>query len=351
MAIFLHTKYSNEIETLFNTKSLISGRLNRDYSFSGTKTVKVSTPQTVPMNDYMRTGTNRYGTPTEMEDIVQELTLSQDKGFSLIIDKGNDSDQGYMKPAGKMLKLQIAERAIPTMDTYMFNKLANTAGKIVGNSTALAKGNICDRISEGTAYMDDKEVPQDNRILYVTANTYKLLKHSYEFLAVEKVAEKAIAQGQVGIYDNMPVVKVPQSRWPANVNFIIVYKNSVTAPVKLNDTKIHNNPPGISGNLLEGRQYYDIFVFGAKCDGVYVEVDTASGKGTVLASPTINATTGAITVATGCTAFYTTDGTDPRYSHTATQGTAPTVSTGTVVKAYQTKAESFASEVATANIS
>ena len=115
MAIQLHDKYAKQIQTEFKRESLTNGRFNQEYSFSGVKTVKISTPVTVPMNDYTRTGTSRYGTPTEMEDIVQELTLTQDKSFSLTIDKGNNQDQSGIKEAGRMLSLQIAERAVPRL--------------------------------------------------------------------------------------------------------------------------------------------------------------------------------------------------------------------------------------------
>ena len=70
-AINLHTKYESEIQTRFTRESLINGLLSNDYSFAGVKTVRISTPITVPMTDYTRSGTSRYGTPTEMEDIVQ----------------------------------------------------------------------------------------------------------------------------------------------------------------------------------------------------------------------------------------------------------------------------------------
>lgn len=350
MAINLHDKYASKIQTVFTTKSLLAGRLSTEYDFSGVKTVKIMTPQTVPMNDYTRTGSNRYGTPVEMEDIVQEMTLTQDKSFALTIDKGNNADQGGLKAAGKMLGLQISEQAIPTMDQYGFATLAQKAGKVVGNSTALSKSNVCDRISEGTLYLDDSEVPQEGRTLFVSNTTYKFLKHSDEFLGVDELAKTALAEGQVGQYDNMAVIKVPTGRWPANVNFMIVYKNSATMPVKLNDTKLHQDPPGISGNLLEGRQYYDCFVFGAKCNGVYVEVDTGSSKGTVLTAPTIAAATGVITPPSGATVKFTTDGSDPRYSHTAQVGTAAGTGVGKVVRAYAYKDGSYPSEVATTTL-
>lgn len=347
MAINLHTKYDGLIAKAYTLDSFIKGRISDQYSFVGNRSVKISTPVTVPMTAYTRTGANRYGTPTEMQDVVQELTMSQDRSFSLTIDKGNNMDQGGMKAAAKMLWLQIKERAVPEMDRYCFERLAHLGGVIVGNSTALSKTNICERISDGTVALDDAEVPQDGRTLFITSAGYKLLRLSSEFIAVEKLADKSLSKGMVGHYDNMEVIKVPNGRWPNNVNFIIVHKDAATNPVKIHDAKIHKDPPGISGNLLEGREYYDLFVIGARAKGIYVEVNTASGGGTVLAAPTIAAATGAITGASGATFHYTTDGSDPRYSTTAKVGTISDVTTaGTIVKAYATKEGAFPSSVA-----
>ncbi|MBQ7054128.1 MAG: chitobiase/beta-hexosaminidase C-terminal domain-containing protein [Oscillospiraceae bacterium] len=345
MAIKLHDKYARQIQTKFVRESLITGVLTNSYSFSGVKTVKISTPLTVPMVDYIRSGSNRYGTPTEMQDVVQELTLTQDKSFSLTIDKGNNADQNGIKEAGKMLSLQISERAVPTMDKYCFDKLSHMAGKIVGNATALSKSNVCERITAGTTYMDDAEVPQDGRTLFIPADTYAKLRLSDEFQKCDGLLEKSLAKGQVGTYDNMRVVKVPAGRWPANVNFIIVHKSAGCAPVKLNDTKLHKDPPGISGNLLEGRQYYDLFVFGAKCDGVYVEVNTASGAGVVCATPTL-ASKALSSATSDATVKYTVDGSDPRYSISAKVASgALTEAAGTKVRAYAYKDGAFPSEV------
>ncbi|MBR5543684.1 MAG: chitobiase/beta-hexosaminidase C-terminal domain-containing protein [Oscillospiraceae bacterium] len=350
-AINLHSKYAKEIQTRYTRDSLINGHLSNDYSFSGVKTVRISTPITVPMTDYTRTGTSRYGTPTEMEDIVQELTLTQDKSFTLTIDKGNNADQNGVKEAGRMLALQISEKAIPLMDKYSFERLSKLGGKIVGEATAISKSNVCERITRGTTYMDDCEVPSFGRTLFVPSDTYAKLRLSEEFKACEKLMDKSLTKGIVGTYDNMNVIKVPRSRWPENVNFMIVHKRAACAPVKLNDTKFHKDPPGISGALLEGRQYYDLFVFGAKCDGVYVEVNTASGAGTICEAPVVSAA-GEISCTTSGVGFkYTTDGSDPRYSASAKVGNASDVTeSGTVVKAYAYKNGAFPSEVTTVTL-
>lgn len=350
MAITLHDKFAKQIQQKFTKESIAKGILSDQYSWAGVKTVKISTLQTVPLNDYTRTGANRYGEPVEMQDMVQELTLTQDKSFALTIDKGNQQDQNGIKAAGQALSLQIKERMVPALDTYVLAQLAQKAGKIVGNGTALTKTTVAGRIDDGVAFLDDAEVPEEGRTLLVSSGTFTLLKQSGVDLSCDEVVKKAWVKGKVGEYSGMNVVKVPAGRWPANVNFMIVHKNAGCAPVKLNDTKVHQDPPGLSGNLLEGRQYYDCFVFGAKCNGVYVEVNTGSSAGTVLAAPTIAAATGVITPASGATVKYTTDGTDPRYSNTAKVGTSAGTGVGTVVKAYQYKEGAYPSEVATVTL-
>ena len=347
MAINLHSKYDKKIQEKFYRESLIAGRLSRDYDWRGVKTVKISTPVTVALNDYTRSGINRYGTPEEMQDVVQELTLTQDKSFAMTIDKGNNADQNYIKEAGKMLALQIREKCVPALDKYVFNALAQQAGNIVAASAALTKSNVTTMIDDAIATMGDAEVPEMDRTLFVSYATLKLMKQAAMFdMHSDKVATEAIVRGKVGEYSNMDVVAVPAGRFPANVNFMIVYKNSAVAPLKLDDTKIHLDPPGISGNLLEGRQYYDCFVFGAKCDGVYVNV---ANTATVLTAPTIS-TAGVITATEGASVKYTVDGSDPRYSSTAAIGTTVSAGSGTVVKAYQYKAGAFPSAVATQTI-
>ncbi len=346
MAVNLFTLNSDVTMSAFHKESLIAGKLCNDYEFTGAKTVKILTPVTVPMNNYKRTGTNRYGNPTEMQDIIQEMTLTQDRSFALTIDKGNDADQGYAKNAGKMLMLQIAERAVPEFDKYVFEKLAKNAGFIEGNSTPMTKSNICDRISTAGVMLDDMEVPAYDRMLFVSTQGYKMLKHSDEFMAVQELGKEALAKGIVGSYDNMQVIKVPAPRWPANVNFMIVHKNAATAPVKLSETKLHKDPPGISGHLLEGREYYDCFVFGPRAWGVYAEVDTGEGKATVCAVPEI-AANGALTCATsGAEIWYTTDGSDPRYSSTAMRGSNAGNIAGAQVKAYAKKDGMYNSAIA-----
>lgn len=345
MAINLHTRYAADIQKAFSIGSILQGRLNEKFKFVGAKTVVVSTIMPVPMNDYKRSGTSRYGAVTEVQDIVQELTMNEDRSFTGSIDKGNSKQQCINK-AGAFLKVQLDQEAIPEKDTHGFKVLSTKAGKIVGGA-ALTKDNINSRLLAARTHFTNKRVPKKNRTWYVRSDMYSmLLDYVTAFVPNEKLAKEAFVNGQVGMMYNAPVVEVPEDLLPANVNFLLVHKDSACSPSVLNETKLHIDPPGISGNLVEGRQIYDTFIIGARADGIYCDVETGAGKATVTAAPTIAAATGVITAASGCTVKYTTDGSDPRYSKSAEVGTAPTVSAGDVVKAYQYKGGQFDSGVA-----
>ena len=83
MAINLASKYSDQIAEVFTRASFIKGKTAETYDLTGVKTLKVYTPITVEEVDYDRDGgLKRYGDVTEMQDVVQELTMTQDKAFT-----------------------------------------------------------------------------------------------------------------------------------------------------------------------------------------------------------------------------------------------------------------------------
>ena len=48
----------------------------------------------------------------------------------------------------------------------------------------------------------------------------------------------------------------------------------VFSPLKLQDYRIHSDPPGISGSLVEGRVVYDAFVLQNKAKAIYYQATT-----------------------------------------------------------------------------
>ena len=343
MAINLHEKYSAKIAERFKVDSFIAGNTSNDYSFDGVKSLNVSTIKTIPVTKYTRNGKERFGQITEVEDTVQTLTMTQEPAWTASIDEGNASDQQYIKKAGKVMKMQSDEVTTPMADKYALNVFANNAGQVVELSAAPTKTTIVEKIFEASTALDNALVPQTGRILYITSTGYNMVRLSPEFIGVEKLAGRILSKGQVGEIADMKVVKIPDNYMPAHVHFMITHKKSVLMPFKLKTARILSEVVGINGRVLEWYSYYDAFVIGAKANGVYV----AAEKGNVTAAPTVAISSGKATITGTGTVYYTTDGSDPRYSRTAkVYSAAVPVVSGETVSAYAVENGKFKSTVA-----
>lgn len=225
------------------------------------------------------------------------------------------------KKAADMLRLQINEQSTPAADKYALKRFAMMAGTIATTETAPTKETIVEMISTGAQTLDDNLVPDGDRYLYVTAEGYKMIRLSPEFTGLEGLGVKAIGKGVCGEIAGLNIVRVPKSYMPAGCYFIITHKNSVLMPYKISDAKVHNDPVGVSGALIEGRHYYDAFVLGAKSKGVYALVQ----KSSKLTAPILAFSSQTVTATKPSGAEemrYTVDGTDPRYSDSAKVYTA-----------------------------
>lgn len=270
MAINLAEKYSKKTADKFYTESVILGKTARQYEWDGVKSINVYTITTVAPGDYTRTGTSRYGTPTEVQDTVQNLAITRDRSVSLTVDKGNNTQQMLIKNAGKVMAAQIREQFVPEMDKYCLATWSAHEGVQSGTDASITKSNIVAAINKARVALVNKGVPKKNAFLYIGATNFALLTEAPEFTYLEKAGTKALEDGVVGKCKGFQVVEIPDDYLPTGVNFMVVCKESVEAPTQIKDMKIHQDAPGISGALMEVRWLYDAFVLDAKKDGIYV---------------------------------------------------------------------------------
>lgn len=269
MAINYASKYANKIDERFSKEALSGGAVNQDYNFVGVKTVNVYSVPTSKMNDYQREGSNRYGNPEELGNSVQEMTLTKDRSFTFTIDRGNYNDTQMSNAAGAALQRQLKEVVIPEIDTHRFAKICENAGTTV--TGVITKENAYDAFLDGTSKLVDKKVPLAGAVAYVSSEYFKLIKTDDAFVKQSDAGQKIALTGQVGTIDGVPVIVLPKSYLPEGVYFFITHKSATTAPIKLSEYKIHENPPGVSGWLVEGRVYYDAFVLDNKKDAIYIK--------------------------------------------------------------------------------
>lgn len=338
MAINYATKYASKVAERFKKGSITDADCGHEYTFVGpnSRTIRIGSVNTVPEAEYTRTGSNRFGTVHDVGDTLQEMTCERAPAFSFTIDALDGTDQAIEKSAATALRRQLDEVTVPNMDKHRIKKWCMGANIQVLETTAPTKLTIAGHIIDLGAEMTDALVPLENRTLYISTDYYKLLKQNPDYLGVDALGKEALTRGVVGEFDGNRVKPIPTRYMPAGVYFFIKYKGSTVDPVKLQRYDILPKAPGYSGPLVQGVTYYDSFVLGTKGDGIAV-----CGNATaILAAPkmTISSHEVSIEAVTGVVFKYTVDGTNPRYSTTATTYTAAvTLTAGQTMRAIGTK--------------
>lgn len=193
----------------------------------------------------------------------KELTLTQDKGDSLMIDRMDDEESnanGIVRIGNRYIdKVQN-----PAIDTYRLSKVAAATGTFVINAT-LTADTILTSILTGKARMEEMKVDTSSLLLYITPTAKALLK------------EAALKKGywehghwnnnldaEVDMFDGCKVVPVPSSYFGnANVQAILLHKDAAPAMVKYKEAEYFDKIPGYGKRRLQVDVgvYHDCFVY------------------------------------------------------------------------------------------
>lgn len=274
MAIELVEQFSTYVDEIFTKESKKQIITNDDFEWSGFHTIKVYKITTAIMNDYDREGTNntpsRYGQVQNLSALTESFTVNQDRSFTYVIDKMDTDETGYTLTAGTTLARQQREVIIPEVDSYTYHVMCSNAGT-KPTAIALTKTNIYEEIIKANTVLDNNEVPETGRFLIVSPETYLLMKQSKDITLDTNVGQDIKLNGVISNLDGLNVIKVSKNRLPEHFGFLIGHSIATVAPVKLEDYRIHEDPPGINGVLVEGRIYYDAFVLDNKKMALYYQ--------------------------------------------------------------------------------
>lgn len=303
MAKNLATNYEKQFDAQFAYASLLEDKYNKKFEFVGANKIEIYSP------------------------ITTKLQLTQDKGFSNILNRGNFTDSMMQKAAGAWLQEEIRNECTLTVEKYALSKWINS-GNFEKIDAAPTNETIVSALKPMFYDFDKEHVPYYGRYLYIRPDVLSMIKLSDEWQGADGLPEKRVC----GEFMGAKVVKVPTSYLPENCYASLISKEAVMLAKKISEFKTHIDPPGVSGWLMEGRIYYDAFVLAQKNAGVCTLV--LKDKQAIVS---ISAA-GVITAANAKKTYYTTDGSDPRYSSTrelftGTSGTAVSAS-GDTIKAW-----------------
>jgi hypothetical protein len=263
MAQNLAEKFSPKVSERLHSESIVGKVTNKNFDWVGVDTIKVYSVDTMTMNDYVRGGDNRYGSPEEIGTTLQTWALAEDRSFTGTIDALNSSQSMSVTKPGTILARQVREEIVPEVNTYVL-AVINTAGAAANRDDIVADA----ATTASNAYVNLLSIQADisnnlgkttGRVAVMIPAYYNLLKQGGFVLDSDKGQGK-LESGSLGKVDGCEVVIHNSSEMPSNCDLIITHKDVTTFADVLTDFVTHKNPKGVNGWLVEGRHAYDAFV-------------------------------------------------------------------------------------------
>ena len=278
MAIELVTKFAPYTDEIFHKESKKSLLTNNDFEWTGAHTVKVFKVTTSGMSDDGRNGPavgnwSRYGAVGSLDATTEEMTLTKDRSFTFAIDKLDRDETLQQVAAASALARQQRVVVVPEVDSYVYGVMCTKAGT-KAEAVGLTKDNIYTEVLKGSEALDNALVPDTGRVLVVTPAVYTLMKLAPDIIMDSDIGQDMRIKGVISMLDGLAVVRVPAARLPEKFGFMVAHPCATVAPTKLEDYNVHENPPGISGSLVEGRICYDAFVLDNKAKAIYYQATT-----------------------------------------------------------------------------
>lgn len=284
------------------TRELISNDLtlsNQGIKFLNAQTIKIPRLTVSGYKDHNR-GAMGFNTGTVSND-WEPKKLTHDRDIEIPIDPMDIDETNLVTEVANIQNVFEEEQAIPEKDSYRFSKLYTEAksyaahGAIIDN-TALTSANILDWFDEQMAIMDDRSVPQDGRVLYVTAAVNKLLKSADGITRVLNAGAAGAINRSVHSLDDVQIKSVPSARFktkydftsgcvPATgakqINMILVHPSCVISRDKYAYMKLFT--PGSDSRtadkyVYQNRYYTDTFLIENKACGIVINAE-AEGSG------------------------------------------------------------------------
>lgn len=284
-AISYAQKFVPIIDKIYKAASVTAGMdAATRPDFSGVNEVKVLKVSTTGLGDYSRVNGYPKGDVTATWETMK---LTEERGKEISVDRMNDEETlglTFGTVTGEFMRLHV----IPELDAYRFAKYASASGISTTAATALDKDTIIPAFDEATRQMDEDEVPQEGRVLYVSSDLKPVLNSALTRMYGSDAAVNTTLSG----YNGMTIKYVPKARFytgitlndgssnwgyaktvdASNINFMIIYPPAILQVEKFALPKIFTPDENQDKDewKFQFRLYHDAFVYENKAKGIYL---------------------------------------------------------------------------------
>lgn len=289
------TQFMSDIMQKYSRELLTTDLTTQNVTFLNANTIKIPFLIVGGYKNHSRAGGFNAQDVTK-KDMIK--TLAFDRDVELFVDTMDVDESNQAVSAANVTNVFITEHGIPETDAYRISKLYadyvasgtdNPAG--VADKTVITKENVLSIFDGYMTAMDEAEVPEDGRILYVTPAISDMIKNAVGVsrnLNVGNAADSAINRA-INALDNVKIVKVPSGRMktaydftdgyaPAvgakQINMVLVHPRSVIACDKHSYIRLWPEGTHTKGDgwLYQNRKYGDLFVVDNRKDGIKINI-------------------------------------------------------------------------------
>ena len=279
--------FSTHLAQKYSRELLSGGLTTANVNFFGGNTIKIPFLSLRGYRNHSRAGGfNRQA----VENGNLTKVLCHDRDVEFFVDEMDVDETNQVLAASHLTNIFETEHAIPETDAYRFSKIYQDFVSLGGevDETELTRSNVLSVYDEYMQKMDEEEVPQQGRLLYVTPAVNKLLSQSAELNRIMNVIDdESRIKRAVRMLDEVEVIVVPCGRFKSlydfsdgfsaspgakQINMMLVAPSSVIAVNKHSYIKLWT--PGShtqgDGYLYQNRQYGDLFVIDSRLGGIAI---------------------------------------------------------------------------------
>ena len=288
--ITLVSKFLNLLADVYKVESRTArmDAITQSVDFLNANEVKVMKLETVGLGTYSRSGGYPKG---NLNASWETMKLTLERGRAFFVDR-MDNEESFGLVLGNLIRTWMREHVAPELDATRFAEYATNAGNQVGTGATLSASTILAALDEAELALNEDEVPEEGRVLYITPTCKQYLEAAIS----RSLANENRANRLIQVYNGMEVVSVPQSRFytkielddgdvetgggytkdssGVDINFMIIHPSAVLQPTKLNNLKYFS--PEVNqtadGHMFQYRLYHDVFVYPNHENGIYAHV-------------------------------------------------------------------------------
>lgn len=267
----------------------VSGTSTNLIKYMGGKVIQIAVLTVSGMRDHNRgaltLATRRHDNSWEPH------TLAHDRYWETLVDPADVDETNMAASIGNITSVFVSEELFPEMDKYMASALFSQAAagnkRASGTYAVATSANVLTEFDAMMEKMDDNEIPEEGRILYVRASVKRLLKEA--FSNARQIGTSAAGEDVnrlVQRIDDVKIVTVPSARLYSEyvftdgavaadgadtINMILVHPKAILAPVKVDSVYIDEPSAKTQGkSLYYQRKYWDAFLLAQKTNGLLI---------------------------------------------------------------------------------